>query len=223
MGDSDTATAIAVRRSDHYAGRSREQREADRRDRIAAAAVHLFASRDYDEVTVADVCAHAKVSKRYFYDHFADREDLLLAVHREQNDWLLGSLVELSPPRPATVRELLDPVMRALVRLLAENPERARVIYVNAPKMELRRRGLLRAEAAMFGRLLRPMLRTKGDETHGDDKRFDRTMLALVAGISEVIIEWVGDGMTAPADELADDLSRLAVAMLERSEAPGGR
>ncbi|MEU4625802.1 TetR/AcrR family transcriptional regulator [Actinoplanes sp. NPDC023801] len=218
MGNSETATAIDVRRGDHYAGRSREQREADRRDRIVAAAVHLFATRDYDGVTIADVCAHAKVSKRYFYDHFADREDLLLAVHREQNDWLLDALFAMSPPRPATVEDLLQPVMRALVGLLAEHPEQARVIYVNAPRMELRRRGLLRAEAALFGRLLRPLLPSAGDGT-----RFDRIMLALVAGISEVIIEWVGDGMSAPADELADHLSGLAVAMLESAAAPGGR
>jgi AcrR family transcriptional regulator len=75
-----TAKAIAVRRCDHYAGRFRAQQKADRRNRIAAAAVHLHAARDYADVAIADVCACAKVSKRYVHVHFADREDLLQAV-----------------------------------------------------------------------------------------------------------------------------------------------
>jgi AcrR family transcriptional regulator len=80
IGDSETAKAIAVRRCDHYAGRFRAQRKADRRNRIAAAAVHLHAARDYADDAIADVCAYAKVSKRYVHVQSADREDLLQAV-----------------------------------------------------------------------------------------------------------------------------------------------
>ncbi|MEC3975765.1 helix-turn-helix domain-containing protein [Amycolatopsis sp. H20-H5] len=40
--------------------------------------MELFAARSYDDVTVAEVCARAVVAKRYFYDHFADRADLLI-------------------------------------------------------------------------------------------------------------------------------------------------
>ncbi|WP_433789366.1 TetR/AcrR family transcriptional regulator [Actinoplanes sp. CA-252034] len=200
--------AVTERGRELYAGRSREEREAERRERIVAAAVHLFATRDYDEVTVADVCAEAKVSKRYFYDHFLDRADLLFRVHTAQNAWLLDALVAAGPPS-GTVEELVTPVMHTLTRLLREHPDRARVIYINAPRMEPRRRGLLREEAVLLGDLI-----LRGGGTPPDQRLFERAVLALVAGATELIIEWVAEGFTEPAEELAGHLSAIAVATL---------
>ncbi|WP_109593729.1 TetR/AcrR family transcriptional regulator [Actinoplanes xinjiangensis] len=199
---------VAGRGRELYAGRSREQREAERRDRIVAAAVHLFATRDYDEVTVADVCAAAKVSKRYFYHHFTDRADLLFRVHTEQNAWLLAALVAAGPPR-GSLEELVTPVMATLARMLRDHPERARVIYINAPRMEVRRRGLLHEEAVLLGDLI---LRTGG--TPVDQRLFERAVLALVAGVTELIIEWVMQDFAEPAEELAGHLTTIAVSML---------
>jgi AcrR family transcriptional regulator len=147
--------SVVTRRGETYGGRSRAERATERRDRIVAAAVQLFGTQDYETVTVADVCASAKVSKRYFYEHFADRVGLIVAVHREQNEWLLNGVVQAVPERPATLEELLRPAMRTLIGLLRAYPERARVIYINAPRMETRRREVLRKDAEFLGRFLR--------------------------------------------------------------------
>lgn len=196
-------------RGDTYAGMSREERVADRRERIVAAAVELFAVRDFDDVTVAEVCARAKVAKRYFYDHFADRAELLSGVHREQNEWLLAGIMAAAPQHPSSAEELFRPVMEALVGLLRENPERARVIYINAPRMELRRRGVLRKDAEVFGRLARRALGRQRDRL-----QFERVLLALVAGVSEVVIDWLYRGMTDPPDVLIDHLTGLASSLV---------
>ena len=60
----DERTAVATRRGDVYGGLSRQQRATDRRERMIASAVHLFGTRAYDNVTVADICTGARVSKR---------------------------------------------------------------------------------------------------------------------------------------------------------------
>ena len=201
---------MATRRGETYGGRSRAQRAAERRARIVASAVHLFGSRDYDDVTVADVCAGAKVSKRYFYEHFADREDLLSKIHRELNEWLLHGTAAAAPGHPATARDFFRPSMRALVGLLREDPERARVIYVNAPRMETRRRGVLREDAQFVAGILR---RAGG---HPEDQiRYDRTLLAMVAGITEVLIDWIAHDMADDPDELAEHLTGIASALTE--------
>jgi AcrR family transcriptional regulator len=196
-------------RGETYAGQSREERAAGRRERIVAAAVQLFAARRYDEVTVADVCAHARVAKRHFYDDFADRAALLVSVHRELNEWLLTGLAAAAPRRPAGLEELLRPMLAALVRLLAEHPQRARVIYVNAPRMELRRRGVLRHDAEAIGRLVVPLVGRPRDRV-----RFERALLALVAGVSEVVIDWVWRDMTDPPEPLVEHLTMLGAAIL---------
>jgi AcrR family transcriptional regulator len=200
---------VAPVRGETYGGQSRQQRSADRRERIVTAAVRLFAARDADDVTVADVCTLARVSKRYFYDFFVDREDLLVSVHREHHDWLMDSIAAAAPKRPDGPEHVLRPMMVTLVGLLAANPERARVIYINAPRMERRRRGLLRKDAELFGRLVRPAVPRQRDRVY-----YDRAMLAVVTSTVEVLIDWVTRGMTDPADALVDHLTAIAVSIL---------
>ncbi len=200
---------VAARRGENYGGQSRSERANDRRTRIVAAAVHLFGTRDYEDVTVADVCAGAKVSKRYFYEHFADRETLLMDVHREKNNWLLTQVARAAPRNPANAEELLRPMMRTLVAKLVEDPDRARVIYVNAPRMETRRRGVLREDAQHFLPLVG---RFTGRQA--DARRQERMLLALIAGISEVIIDWLSRDMTEDPDILADHLTWIAKSLL---------
>ncbi|MFF7335050.1 TetR family transcriptional regulator [Streptomyces sp. NPDC008150] len=201
-------------RGENYAGRSREARVADRRERLVEAGLELFAARAFDDVTVADVCARAKVSKRYFYEHFTDREHLLLDVHRERNDWLLAGVAAATPREADDLEALLRPMMTALVHLLADHPDSARVIYINAPRMELRRRGLLHKDAELFGRLV-----GLGAAEHAgpaEQLRHDRVLLGLVAGVTEILIDWLERGMTDDPDTLADHLTGFTLALLER-------
>lgn len=208
----DDQTAVATKRGEKYGGLSRIERASERRARIVASAVHLFGTREYESITVADVCTGAKVSKRYFYEHFQDREDLILKVHREQNEWLLTGVTKAAPPHPASLEELLRPALRTLVRMLRDQPERARVIYINAPRMETRRRDVLRHDAEFLARILRHVLPQSEDPV-----RHGRTLLALVAGISEVIIDWISHDMDDPPDVLADHLTGIALALLAGS------
>src|SRR3954453_1710080 len=205
----DERTAVATRRGENYGGRSRQERATDRRDRILASGLRLFGSRDYDEGTVADVCAGARVSKRYFYEHFVDREDLVRALHKEQNEWLLAGVVSATPEAAGALEEILRPAVHQLLTLLRANPERAQVIYINAPRMETRRRGVLREDAQFLASMLRRVGAQPKDQT-----RYERMLLALVAGLSEVIIDWLSRGMTEDLDELADDLAAYCQAVL---------
>ena len=205
----DEQTAVATRRGENYGGRSREERSTDRRDRILASALELFGTHDYDEVTVAEVCTGARVSKRYFYEHFVDREDLVRALHKEQNEWLLAGVVSATPEKPGTLEEMLRPAVHQLLTLLRVNPERAQVIYINAPRMETRRRGVLREDAQFLASMLRRM-----GVPATDQRRHERMLLALVAGLSEVIIDWLSRGMTDDLDDLADHLADYCRAVL---------
>ncbi|MCY1137712.1 TetR/AcrR family transcriptional regulator [Actinoplanes sp. Pm04-4] len=211
-------TTTATRRGETYAGRSREERASERRARIVASAVHLFGTRDYEDVTVADVCTAARVSKRYFYEHFADRADLLLKVNREQNEWLLRGVAASVPDKPGNLAELFRPALHTLISLLRSNPESARVIYVNAPRMETRRRGVLREDAQFVAAVLQRAVGTPKDQIG-----YDRTLLALVAGLSEVIIDWISHDMAGDPDDLAEHLTGIALAMAETAIKAGGR
>lgn len=196
-----------------YLGRTRDERAADRRGRLMQAAFELFAARSYEDVTVTDVCAHAKVAKRYFYEHFTDRSALLVAVQKERNDWLLAGLEAAAPRQPTTLEALLSPMMTALTTMLAADPQAARIIYLTAPQMELHRRNVIREDARRFSAFITTTLRCHLP----DPLRHHRAVVALAAGLSEVIIEWLDEDMPDDADTLAEHLTGIATALLTSS------
>ncbi|MDR1961088.1 MAG: TetR/AcrR family transcriptional regulator [Gracilibacteraceae bacterium] len=54
------------------------------KDRIIACARPLFRVREFESITVEQICAHAEISKKTFYYYFASKRDLLLACMGEQ-------------------------------------------------------------------------------------------------------------------------------------------
>jgi AcrR family transcriptional regulator len=109
-----------------YGGVSAEQRHSERRQRLIEAGLELFGTRGLAAVGIVDICAEAKLTKRYFYESFASIDELAGAVFEQ----VTGSLVEqVTPaivagggtdPRPALTAyfngALADP---RVVRLLA--------------------------------------------------------------------------------------------------------
>ena len=56
-------------------------RATERSDRFVASAIELMGERDGLDFTVQDVVDHSRMSIRTFYNFFASKDDLLLAVH----------------------------------------------------------------------------------------------------------------------------------------------
>lgn len=53
------------------------------RQEIYRAAMELFAERDYDKVTIEDICASAGIAKATFFLHFAGKSALITAFNEE--------------------------------------------------------------------------------------------------------------------------------------------
>lgn len=74
-----------------------------RRAQILALGRKAFATRSYDEVSIDDLAAKAKLSKGLFYYYFGSKRDLYIAGLREAADELLAKLVHV--PRDLAPRE----------------------------------------------------------------------------------------------------------------------
>lgn len=53
------------------------------RERLQRAAIGLIAERGYDRTTVAEIAGHAELTERTFYNHFADKREVLFAGQDE--------------------------------------------------------------------------------------------------------------------------------------------
>ncbi len=120
-------------------GRPSREEAAKLRDRILDAATGLFFAQGYGATTIDAVAAHARVSKRTFYDRFDDKAALFGAVlHRI----VLG----LRPPATTPLVEGTDP--RAILRRLA-----GIILHAALTPQALALHRLIVAESARFPKL----------------------------------------------------------------------
>jgi AcrR family transcriptional regulator len=100
----------------------------DRRDRILGAAHRLCLAQGLAAVRMEEIASLAKVSKGTLYNHFASKEDLLLAmvVDRFRAG---GRLVEQVIGEPGPPRQLLERLLRGLVEMLGAQREHAPLLF----------------------------------------------------------------------------------------------
>lgn len=70
----------------------RELKKRQTRDSISVAATELFLDRGYDDVTIADIAAAARVAKMTVTNYFPRKEDLFLDQHAEIIEGVAGPI-----------------------------------------------------------------------------------------------------------------------------------
>ncbi|MBF9072726.1 TetR/AcrR family transcriptional regulator [Streptacidiphilus fuscans] len=68
--------------------------EPDAQGRLQQAAMELFAERGYAEVTVAEIADRAGLTKRTFFNHFADKREVLFAGAKDLEQNVVAHLAE---------------------------------------------------------------------------------------------------------------------------------
>lgn len=76
-----------------YGGRTAQQRREERRRTLLDVGRELWCEQGWAAVTMRGVCARAELSDRYFYESFADREALLVAIAEDVRDETVGLLL----------------------------------------------------------------------------------------------------------------------------------
>ena len=96
--------------------------------------MHLYAVRQVEDVTVADIAEEAKMTPAAVYYHYASKEDLLLDGLREFTTGLQAELTELlhaAPERPISV----GTVQGELLTWVQAHRYAALVWFVKSPGM----------------------------------------------------------------------------------------
>jgi AcrR family transcriptional regulator len=116
------------------------------RARILAAMAEVACERGAANVTVAHVVTRSGVSRRTFYELFADREDCFIAAFDEAVERVAAPVVS-AYRRPGRWQERIRAALTALLAIIDEEPKVGRLTIVEAlaagPRALEHRRGLL--------------------------------------------------------------------------------
>jgi AcrR family transcriptional regulator len=110
-------------------GLSRSFVESNQRERILGAVVEVASSTGYAGLTVRDVISHAGVSRRTFYEHFENKEEVFMAAY-EHFTSRLATEVAAAARRGRTWAERVSLGLATFLRRFAHEPALAHLCVV---------------------------------------------------------------------------------------------
>jgi AcrR family transcriptional regulator len=111
-----------------YRGVAGVERRAERRARLIQAGMQVFGTEGYHGGTVRAVCAAAGLTERYFYESFANREELLRAIYSHLIDELRSRIDALPPHLSDRPEDRARPSLTVYFDLIGSNPAAARIL-----------------------------------------------------------------------------------------------
>ena len=94
----------------------------DTRQRIEAAAIHLFVQKGVAETTIRDIARAVDISEGALYRHFVSKDELVRQLFERHYVEFAGSLRSLAEPE-TTARGKLAAMIRGFCRAHDDNPE----------------------------------------------------------------------------------------------------
>jgi AcrR family transcriptional regulator len=184
-----------------------EERRQERRRQLLDSAFNLFATQGYSRTSIEQICQGAYVGFKGFYDEFATKEALFLALYDELVERVSTNVVEVAGRNElySGLRELLD----VFVKSVLDDRRVAQILFIEAaglsPAVEVVRRATYRNFAEFLltmwtdSRVARDRLPPEGIDDH-------RIPLGLVGAIVELMVDWLVDSAGEDTRRLVDDL-----------------
>jgi AcrR family transcriptional regulator len=195
-----------------YAGVRASDRVAARRGRLLEATLELLGTEGWQATTVRAICAKARLTPRYFYESFADRDELLVALFDQLVAEAAARVLEAVHGAEHDARTKARAAISAFVELVTDDPRKARVLFTEAVGSEplaLRRFETVRMFAGLVAQ--------QGREFYGiaGGRLVDTTALMLVGGLAETLLSWLDGALRVTREELIEDCTNLFVIMGE--------
>jgi AcrR family transcriptional regulator len=181
------------------------------RARIFDAITRAVAEKGYAATTVADVTARSQISRRTFYENFADKEECFLRAYESASQATLSSIANATRDVPVeNWRERLGIALATYVGVLAEDPQLAQVTLIDilgaGPAALAIREGVLEQYTDFYRRLSARACRA-GSMTPVPDV----FLRGLVGAIAEIVQHELLAGRVQELPDLVPMLEQLTL------------
>lgn len=191
-----------------WAGVPLTDRRAERRALLVDAAFRLFGDGGEAAVSVRSVCRECGLNTRYFYESFADTDDLLGAVYDEVSAALAADVDAAMAGAGDSLRERTRAGIAAVLGFSSADPRRGRVLFTDA-----RANPVLAARRAATQDLLREAVLSEGGRLNpGSDPVAAQVGAAMYTGaMAELAQQWLGGNLGDDLELVVDYALRLVL------------
>lgn len=173
--------------------------ESGSRERLAEAAMRLYATRGFDQTTVAEIAAEAGLTERTFFRYYADKREVLFTDQASFEKLFLSGLAETEGEDPMAL------VAAAIGRAADFFPEEKRPWSRARQQVMAANEALAEREQHKMSALARSL--TAALVARGIDPTV--AALAAEAGVSvfrRSFAAWLAEGETRPFAQIQDEV-----------------
>lgn len=205
-----------------YAGRSAQERQAERRRRFLDAGLQMFGgSPGYRATTVSALSEAAGLSTRQFYEEFRGLEDVLAALHLQVNDWAEeAALAALAEVEGQPVVERATAAFRAYTANVTGDPRRIRITFVEiigvSPRLEEQRL----ARRSRWVELICAEAAAAVERGEAERRDYRVAAAAFIGSVNGLLHDWRAGWVDATLDQVVDELVRLLLGILRPPQRP---
>src|SRR6478752_2870007 len=184
-----------------WAGVPLSDRRAERRALLVDAAYRLFGDEGESAVSVRSVCRECGLNTRYFYESFADTDDLLGAVYDQVNAALAADVDAAMAGAGDSVPARTRAGIAAVLGFSSADPRRGRILFTDA-----RANPVLAARRTATQDLLREGVLTEGWWLNpGSDPVAAQVGAAMYTGaMAELAQQWLAGNLGSDLDAVID-------------------
>lgn len=190
--------------SRRYGGVSAEIRQGQRRERLLEAALDVFGTEGFARSTMRLICAKARLTERYFYEHFTGLDEVFQVLHHQLCEAFITDVSQayaqhLGGSPEARIRACL----RAFFQFIQSDPRRARILLMDAV---FTGRTDVMDKTTAVQRMLNLLAARIEAGYPGAMAKVDVELVA--GGIVGLVIHtatiWAAKGFTTPLDDMLD-------------------
>ncbi len=193
--------AQAVERT--WRGRGADERKAERRAQLLTAALQVYSERGFRHSSVKAVCDAAGLTERYFYESFANSEDMLVAVASASLQYTVSELRAKCDVVPQQDR--LRTILTNYYAMLREQPAHARAFLVEIRGISPVVDEYLETAFDTFAELI-------ADAPLASLSAIDRMVaIGAVGAILNIALDWIINDFVTPIEDVVEAACRLGV------------
>jgi len=208
-GGASTGMTRLLRRSATV--QARENKTADKRERILEAAIKMFAERGFHTATVAEIARAAGVADGTIYLYFKSKEDLLLRLFDEKMTELTAE-ARAEVEGQHTAPEKLRRFIQLHLALVERNPDLASVLIVELRQSAQFLRAADRNKLAAYADVIGEAVRSGQEKGELDATVSPGTVKRAIFGaLDELALAWLLGGRRASLRKTAAEVAEWFV------------
>ncbi|QGM26423.1 MULTISPECIES: TetR/AcrR family transcriptional regulator [Acinetobacter] len=195
-----------------FKGLSLTERKQARREKLIEAGIQAYGTYGFFAVTVKDICTEAKLTERYFYESFKKSEELFQTIFLKLIDELQQNVMQAIMQASADPKKMIDAGLTALLTTLKNNPQMARIIYIDAMLVqELHNQATIHETMSRFDRMIQAFVMLMMPHLDRPNREISLVATGLNGYVTQIAIRWV---MSDFKQSMEDVLSSCRIVFL---------